>query len=55
MAIKSKLVTVDEEVWRKLYLLKMFLRKKTINDVVRQVLEEWELTRLGRRIRLKKK
>ncbi len=35
-------IKIDEEVWQKLTLLKMFLRKRTFNDVVRQVLSEWE-------------
>jgi len=35
-------IKIDEEVWQKLTLLKMFLRKRTFNDVVKQVLSEWE-------------
>ena len=35
-------VKVDDEVWDKLHLLKLYLRKRSINDVLRQVLQEWE-------------
>jgi len=35
-------VKVDDEVWHKLHLLKLYLRKRSINDVLRQVLQEWE-------------
>jgi len=35
-------IKIDEELWQKLTLLKMYLRKRTFNDVVRQLLQEWE-------------
>jgi len=35
-------VKVDDEVWHKSHLLRLYLRKRSINDVLRQVLQEWE-------------
>jgi len=38
----ERLIGVDDEVWAKLHFLKVYLGKSCINDVLRQIIEEWE-------------
>jgi len=38
-------VKVDEEMWKKLHLLKLFMKKRSINELLKQILKEWEETR----------
>jgi len=47
-------IKVDDEVWKTLHLLKMFLKKRSLNDVIRQILEEWENSDRGVKIGLRK-
>ncbi len=38
-------IKVDDEIWRKLHLLKLYLKKRSINELLRQILKEWEETK----------
>jgi len=48
-------IKVDKEVWKKLHMLKMYLKKRSINEVLRQILEEWENSEKGIKVKLIRK
>jgi len=38
-------VKVDDETWKKLHLLKLYMKKRSINELLKQILKEWEETK----------
>lgn len=50
--VAERHLRVDEEVWSKLHMWKMFLRKRCLKDVLKQILEEWENSEVGVKIDL---
>ena len=45
-------IKVDEELWQKLHLLKLYLNKRSINELLKEIIKDWE-ERHGISVKLK--
>ena len=34
-------IVIDKEVWLMLHALKLYLKKRSLNDTIRQIVDEW--------------
>jgi len=35
-------IKVDDDLWKKLHLLKLYLKKRSMNDLLSEIIKEWE-------------
>jgi len=35
-------IKVDDDLWEELHLLKLYLKKRSINDLLKQIIKEWK-------------
>ncbi len=35
-------IKVEDELWNELHLLKLYLKKRSINDLLKEILKEWK-------------
>jgi len=38
-------IVIDKEVWLMLHALKLYLKKRSLNDTIRQIVDEWMAAR----------